>query len=173
MLPKTHDRGLGRRLLPRRAAASAAALLLAGALLGCDVSSPPAAGGGCAPPSGLTPLASCLDAGRNAVVGTAACPGAILTGTDLTGAGAVGAITIQAGARLVIPDSTTSLDTTGIDVSGSLEIGTAECPVTSANQVTIRFLGAKPPKCPQTQTRTNANHPQPKKKSTSSTPYNK
>ena len=125
----------------------ATAVALASALLGCDVAAPPAAPGACAPPAGLTPLADCLDAGRNAVVGSASCPNAILTGTDLTGANAAAAITIEAGARLVIPDSTTGLDTTGIDVSGSLEIGTAECPVTPANQVTIRFLGAKPAKC--------------------------
>ncbi|MEO8134412.1 MAG: G8 domain-containing protein [Betaproteobacteria bacterium] len=100
----------------------------------------------CDPPAGFTPLASCVDAGRKATVGTATCPNAFLSGTQLTGANALDTITIQSGAQLVISDVATSLDTAGIDVSGTLQIGTAACPI-AANKVTINFLGAKPASC--------------------------
>ena len=75
--------------------------------------------------------------------GTAACPNAILSGTQLTGANALDTVTIQNGAQLVISDGTTALDTAGIDVFGTLQIGTAACPVQGGNKVTINFLGVR------------------------------
>jgi parallel beta-helix repeat protein len=101
----------------------------------------------CAPPANFTPLAQCLDASRKATVGTAACPNAVLSGTQLTGANALDTVTIQSGAQLVISDGNTALDTAGIDVFGTLQIGTASCPIQGSNNVTIKFLGAKPPNC--------------------------
>ena len=100
----------------------------------------------CAPPANAVPLAQCIDASRKATVGTAACPNAVLSGTQLTGVSALDIVTIQSGAQLVISDATTTLDTAGIDVFGSLQIGGAACPITSS-KVTINFLGAKPPNC--------------------------
>lgn len=101
----------------------------------------------CTPPNGYTPLAQCLESNRDAIVGTPTCPNAILSGSALTDNKALGSILIKAGAQLVIPDLTTKLDTTGIEVSGTLQIGTADCPIDGANQVTIKFLGAKPEAC--------------------------
>ena len=101
----------------------------------------------CTPPSGYTPLAQCLDSNRKATVGTPTCPNAILSGSALTDAKALGFITIQQDAQLVIPDRTTKLDTTGINVLGTLQIGTATCPIDGGNNVTIKFLGAKPANC--------------------------
>jgi len=101
----------------------------------------------CSIPAGYTPLAQCLDSNRNAVVGAAGCANAFYEGSALIGADALGSITIQAGAKLTLGTSAAFLDTAGIDVSGTLQIGTADCPVTSANQVKIRFLGSKPAKC--------------------------
>ena len=121
-------------------------LLLGASLLSCEL------GGGapadsCAPPADAVPLAQCLDAQRNATVGGASCPNATLAGTELTGANALGSVTIQAGATLVVEDATTSLETTGINVGGTLRIGTDACPIAADHQVTVRFLGAKPAKC--------------------------
>jgi len=101
----------------------------------------------CAVPADYKPLDQCIVTGRDATVGTASCPNAYVTGTALTGANALGAITINAGATLMVANATTALDTTGIDVAGTLQVGTPACPIARTNQVTVKFLGAKPPAC--------------------------
>ncbi len=123
-------------------AAESAGTIVAPKLRGTPPPPPP-----CSLPANLTPLAQCLDAGRKATVGTATCPNAFLSGTELTGANALDSITIQNGAQLVMGDATTRLDTTGIDVYGTLQIGTAACPIQRSSKVTITFLGPKPVNC--------------------------
>ncbi len=107
----------------------------------------------CTTPGGYTPLSQCLPAGnsRDVVIGAgatiAACKGKVVA--DQTSY-ALGAITIGAGGKLLLPDETAqvpvNIKTTGISVTGTLQIGDPNCPIGTTNpntRVTITFSGPK------------------------------
>lgn len=60
---------------------------------------------------------------------------------------ALGKITIDPWGSLFFPDQTVELETKGMDVSGTLQAGTAQSPIGTANptnKVTITFTGSRP-----------------------------
>ncbi len=111
----------------------------------------------CAPPTG-TSITKCEDANGNVKIGqgaTAGCTEKVVVDRRTNN---YKQININSGGTLIIPDTQTqlgqlTLTTTGIDVFGTLEIGSAACPigtlpssVTSGPRVVITFTGDRPPK---------------------------
>ena len=113
----------------------------------------------CAPPA-YTPLRQCVDpATKNATIGgTGKCKNVFIDTSYTAKTGnPLGTITIDAGGVLKLEDRTAQLplaiDTAGITVGGTLEIGNAKCPIGTINpgtEVTINFTGKRP--CPSSDT---------------------
>jgi G8 domain-containing protein len=114
----------------------------------------------CEVPTGAVKLSTCIgsDTDKTVIIGgasgTGACKGdavkAYVDQSSLT----MGRITVNAGSSLKLFDRTAqlplSMSTTGIDVFGTLEIGSAACPIGTVNpatNVTITFQGAKVANC--------------------------
>lgn len=107
-------------------------------------------------PSNATTLSECLaslvppfQTGGNVTIGLDGgkeCTRVKVDGSR-TGTMALGKITIQEWGYLYVPDQTVQIETTGIDVSGLFQAGTASCPIgkaNPANKVTITFTGSRP-----------------------------
>ncbi|HUA36572.1 MAG TPA: G8 domain-containing protein [Candidatus Binataceae bacterium] len=110
----------------------------------------------CAPPVG-TSITKCDDGNGNIKIGegaTRGCEGEVVVDRKTNN---YKQITINKGGTLIVPDTQTqlgqvSLTTTGIDVFGTLEIGSSVCPigtlassVTAGPRVVVTFTGDRPP----------------------------
>lgn len=112
----------------------------------------------CAPPDAV-PLSDCVgDPGADVTIGGSA-PGCEQVYVDRSftssSGAALGRVTIESDGSLVLADATVAslggvaLETTGFEVSGTLEMGNATCPIGTTDPTTtatITFTGARP--CP-------------------------
>ena len=113
------------------------------------------AAGPCEAPD-YTPLSKCFDRGSNNVtIGTGDCKNVLIDQSYTARTGnPLGKITIKSDGVLKLADRTAQLplriETTGIEVNGAFEIGSAACPIGTTNpatKVTITFTGPKPTIC--------------------------
>jgi hypothetical protein len=114
----------------------------------------------CEVPGGFVKLSKCIggDADKTVVIGgpsgTGDCKGGTINAYVDQASLSTGRITINAGSALKVFDRTAQLpmglETTGIDVFGTLEIGNSDCPIgtiTRSTKVTFTFKGKKDPAC--------------------------
>jgi hypothetical protein len=109
----------------------------------------------CAKPPGDNSLRNCIDENNDVVIGSKAtndkCKTTVVA--DQTNF-ALGKITIGEGGALLVPEQIAqqgiAIQTAGINVTGTLQIGSSACPIGStskASRVTITFTGNRP-SCP-------------------------
>jgi len=133
--------------------------LFVGAAAAATPTSTPSA---CVVPGGYVKLSDCIgtDANKTVIIGdgvekgTGACEGSNINAYVDEAGLAIGRITINSGSTLALFSQTAqqamSLNTTGIDVFGTLQIGNSDCPIGTNNpltKVTITFTGDKDPTC--------------------------
>jgi len=123
-----------------------------GAAFAQDLFEADAVGGAACEPVTADPLSGCIatDGTRNVVIGPG--PGRekcikVFVDKSYTGTNALGTIQIKEKGFLFVPDTTLEIETKGIEVQELFQVGTATCPIGTANPantVTIRFTGGRP-----------------------------
>ena len=91
-------------------------------------------------------LSSCIDSLRNVTIGPPGCGPNVYIDKSLTGSKGLGTITITKGSTLSYSGSGNKiiqLDTSGIVVNGTLELGSAKNPINGNNSITINFTDAR------------------------------